>query len=45
MSFLSSGTGAVQEDSRDPAPEEEFEEFIPSEEIGADNAVSFPVDI
>ena len=45
MSFLSSGTGAVQEDSQDPAPEEEFEEFIPSEEIGADNAVSFPVDI
>ena len=45
MSSLSSGPGAVQEDAQDPAPEEEFEDFVPSEEIKADNAVSFPVDI
>ena len=31
--------------SESPAIEEELEEFVPSEEISADKAISFPVDI
>ena len=28
-----------------PDPEEQLEEFVPSEEVSADSAVAFPVDI
>ena len=28
-----------------PADDEELEEFVPSEKISADSAISFPVDI
>ena len=39
------GTGAAQEPPPAAETTEELEEFVPSEEIRADSAVSFPVDI
>lgn len=39
------GPGAAAQEEPDRAAEEQLEEFEPSEEISADTAVSFPVDI
>jgi hypothetical protein len=45
LSVSPAGTGAAQEPPPDEETAEELEEFVPSEEIRADSAVSFPVDI
>ena len=48
LSATPAGTGALPEQAAVSAQEtagEELEEFVPSEEIRADSAVSFPVDI
>ncbi|HXV77160.1 MAG TPA: hypothetical protein VD788_12655 [Candidatus Polarisedimenticolaceae bacterium] len=41
----SAASADAPEPSAAPATDESLEEFVPSEEISADNAVSFPVDI
>ena len=38
-------TPATEEESTALPQEEELEEFIPSEKVPADSAISFPVDI
>lgn len=48
LSATPAGTGALPEQTATSAQEnakKELEEFIPSEEIRADSAVSFPADI
>ena len=37
--------GESSEQASESAPQQPLEEFVPSEEISADRAVSFPVDI
>jgi hypothetical protein len=39
------GTSASPQEEETPAAAEELEDFVPSEEVPADSAVSFPVDI
>ena len=42
------GPGAAQESTPEPSTEEtdeRLEEFVPSERVPADSAISFPVDI
>ena len=48
LSVMPAGTGALPEPAAPAAQEktgEGLEEFVPSEEIRADSAVSFPADI
>ena len=43
---LAYGIAAQQEDPQaSPTPDPMFEEFIPTEKLPADSAISFPVDI
>ena len=39
------GTESAQQQSETVDPQERLEEFVPSEEISADSAISFPTDI
>jgi hypothetical protein len=39
------GTESGQQEADPADPQERLEEFVPSEEISADSAVSFPTDI
>jgi hypothetical protein len=39
------GTSASPQEAEAPAEGEQLEDFVPSEEVPADSAVSFPVDI